>query len=280
MAAEFDSNAVVDHGWRQGAVLGPALAARARACAPPGVAFADDDWLILTSHDCDIQNGSLRKEPFVEIIRAEVMSRGNHDRQQAWGRNPRTLRFPIEDGKDSPVLRCHVHERWMLPRELLATEAPLRFVSDKARRVIAEWLAKRYIRSAFPTAFDLRWRRKAKEWTIVLERHSAWLQGVYLRLSTLAELGQEVPYKCHIILAVPASQRGSTDWATRRETLEREISRFWEQFRPGIDCVEVEVLGTDEVTLADIEPYQRFDADWISFGDNTESAAAITDLTS
>ena len=44
---------------------------------------------------------------------------------------------------------------------------------------------------------------------------------------------------------------------------------FWDQFKPGIECAGVEPLGTNEITLADIEPYQRFDSDWVSFDDDT-----------
>ena len=39
-------------------------------------------------------------------------------------------------------------------------------------------------------------------------------------------------------------------------------------------------LGTDEITLADIEPYQRFDSDWVSFEDDTSTTPATVDMTS
>ena len=84
-----------------------------------------------------------------------------------------------------------------IPRELLLQEVPQGQLADKERRLIAEWLAKRYIRAAFPTAFDLRWRTKMRPWQRLLRRHSEWLQGVYLRLNTLAELPEGAPYRCH-----------------------------------------------------------------------------------
>ena len=51
----------------------------------------------------------------------------------------------------------------------------------------------------------------------------------------------------------------------------RNVDAFWNQFKPAIACDGVEPLGTDEITLADIEPYQRFDADWVSFEDDTSN---------
>ena len=41
----------------------------------------------------------------------------------------------------------------------------------------------RYIRAAFPSAFDSRWRAM-REWVALLREHAEWIQGIYLRLST------------------------------------------------------------------------------------------------
>ena len=41
----------------------------------------------------------------------------------------------------------------------------------------------------------------------------------------------------------------------------------------------VEPLGTDEITLADIEPYQQFDADWVNFEDETPTTPTTADMT-
>ncbi len=278
MTTTFEAAAIEQHGWRQGAVLGAALARVASAHAPPGISVADGDWLIVTSHDCDVVNTSLEKEPVVEVLRAEVVTRRAPDKQAAWGRNPRAIQMAVEDGSTCAVLSCRVHERWTIPRAVLSTEAPARVLDDKLRRLIAEWLAKRYIRAAFPTAFDGRWRANLRDWTRLLERHSRWVQGVYLRLSTLAELERQTPYKCHLIVAVPAKLRTEAGWAAKRDEIDREIENFWKQFGPDIECVGVEVLGTDELTLADIEPYQRFDADWVSFTDDTVATPMNSDM--
>lgn len=76
---------------------------------------------------------------------------------------------------------------------------------------------------------------------------------------------------CHLLLAVPAARRKLTTWSEAKDRIEREFTEFWltPQFRPGIECMGVDVLATDRITLADIERYQRFDADWISFEDDS-----------
>jgi hypothetical protein len=131
------------------------------------VTVADDDWLIVTSHDCDIVNSHLEKEPTVEILRAEVIQRRSPDKQQH-------------------CLAC-----------------------SRSR--------------------SLR------------------------RLSALSS-------------------------SAKRDELEREIEAFWKQFTPSIECVGVDVAGTDQLTLADIEPYQRFDADWVSFSDDSSATPLVADL--
>lgn len=278
MAAEFDAVAIESHGWRQGSVLGPELLRAARDRAPAGITVADTDWLIVTSHDCDVVNERLEKEPVVEVLRAEVVARKVPDKQQAGGRNPRVLQVQVDDGGTPVILNAKVHERWTLDRAWLSIEAPARSLDDKPRRLIAEWLAKRYIRAAFPNAFDARWRAELRNWTGLLEKHSRWIQGVYLRLSTLRELDEPSPYKVHLIVAAPADAKKQSGWPTKREELEREIEAFWKQFGLGIECAGVDVVGTDELTLAEIEPYQRFDADWVSFADDSAMTPMTADM--
>ena len=278
MTIEFDPEAIARLGWRQASVLDTGLAARARAYAPAGMPQDASEWLVVTSHDCDVVNAGLSKEPVVEIIRATVATSRTADRQQAGGRNPRSLHIEVDVDDGKRVLAFRVHERWSIPREHLAIEAPNRFLGDKARRLIAEWLAKRYIRAAFPTAFDQRWRAAMKAWVSLLETHSRWLQGIYLRLNTLDELAEDCPYRCHLILAVPSSAKREPNWATIRDQLEEKVSAFWRQFEPHIFHDGADIMLTDELTLDDIALYQRFDADWVSFADDSPTISPVVDM--
>lgn len=239
--------------------------------------MGETDWLIVTSHDCDIVNARLDREPVVEVLRAVPGHREEPDQQQHWGRSPRQwqVAVPLESG--AVTLECQVHERWTIPREWLAEEEPARVLPPDERRAMAEWLAKRYIRPAFPSAFDQRWHSKLKQWFQLLKRESALVQGVYLRLSSSEELAPYQPYQCDFIVIVPASARTSTEWATQRERLEANVERFWGQFE-GIECEEVDVLGTDEITLEMLSAYKRFDADWVSFVDGTEPISIDRDF--
>lgn len=280
MAREFDPCQLVDLGWRQGAVLGERLAALAWRHAPSRLKGDEQGHLVLTSHDCDILNASLGKEPLVEVLRARIPDAPAGQRSHySSGRNPRALRLSeVTVRGDVMALDFAVHDRWEVPRELLLQEAPADRLSGKDCRLVAEWLAKRYIRAAFPTAFDARWRGESKAWWQLLKRYNSLIQGVYLRLNTLGELTASVPYKCDLLLVVPSSKRDLPEWSAIAAKTEHEFLEFWNRLRPGIECVGIEVRTTDRMTLDDLERYQRFDADWMSFEGETPVTAIEVDL--
>lgn len=279
MPEPFDVEAIAALGWGQGAFLGPEVAVEAQALAPGMIDVNSDDRFIVTSHDCDVLSPSIKKEPVVEVLRAGIdidEDVASSPALYASGRNPRKLLLDVAD-EDLPRLQCEPHDRWNIPRGTLLAERPDGRLPRKERRLVAEWLAKRYTRAAFPTEFDRRWRGSAKAWYRLLGNHSDWIQGVYLRLSTLSELAADTSYACCLLLAVPEDRRSIEEWPTKRDDLESEFHTFWNQFEPGIRCSEVEVLGTDEITLEQLKSYQRFDADWLSFDDETPATPSVID---
>ncbi len=76
------------------------------------------------------------------------------------------------------------------------------------------------------------------------------------------------PYRCHFIVALPEELKADESWMEMRDDIEEKISDFWTSFSPGIICDEVEVLATDEITLADIHYHLRFDVDWLSYSES------------
>lgn len=282
MGREFDSAQLMELGWRQGALLGQRLALLAWNHAPKRLDADEQGHLVVTSHDCDILNPSLTKEPLVEVLRARVpeAAAGQRSHDSA-GRNPRALRLSeVTVRGDAIALDFSVHDRWEIPRDLLMEEAPAARLPGRKGRLMAEWLAKRYIRAAFPTAFDARWRSESRAWRKLLKRHSYWIQGVYLRLDSQDELAAGVAYRCDLLLAMPVRRRNLADWTRTTDAIEREFEEFWARLLPGIVCEGIRFLATDRITLAHLERYQRFDADWVSFEDETPVVSMETDLRS
>jgi hypothetical protein len=259
-----DLSRIAALGWRQGSILSDTLAIRARQEAPSRIRMTENDRLIVTSHPCDVVNLRLENEPVVEVLRAASLPAGALNKQEQWGRSPRAWNVALAES----TLQCRVHDRWPIPRQWLADESPAGQLPDKETRSMAEWLAKRYVRPAFPSVFDERWASKRKQWFRLLERESALVQGVYVRVSTMDELLAEQPYRVELIVAVSPNTRTTASWSHDRARLETSVDGFWSQFKPGIECTQVDVLGMDEITFELIAGYQRFDADWISFIDD------------
>jgi hypothetical protein len=268
---DFDAQAVERRGWRQGAILGPRLHELARSVAPAHVQFGGSDRLVVTSHDCDVVNPRLEKEPLIEVLRLRVTGATKIDGQTAGARSPRALQIEVPGctGEPLEIWQANVHERWSIHRAWLMDEDAGAVLPARTARLIAEWLAKRYTRAAFPSQFDLRWHAKLSAWITLLRKWSASIQGVYLRLDRLAELPATEAYSCELLVVVPVEVCVGSAWPPLRSQLEEAITLFWEQFAPAINCDEVVVRGAHEVTLADLDNFQRFDADWVSFADET-----------
>lgn len=288
-ADPFSAERVVDLGWRQGAILGDALGAKATAHwerlfgsdfpLSPGTVW------IVASHDCDVANWSLDTEPWVELLAACVIP--ETDQRMLRGRHPRILqlqhasKFFEDDGADEAHLKCCVNHRVHVSRAWLMQEAPQGQLGYEHVETMRRWLAKRYIRSAFPSTFDRRWcaKKGKKRWEKILKRHSSSIQDVYLSLNTPEELENDHDYVCDLVVCVPEEAMNEPEWASRREKIAVEIEDFWNA-PDGIACGEVEILPLDSITLADLHNYQRFDADWISDADDSPQTPPATLLES
>ena len=95
---------------------------------------------------------------------------------------------------------------------------------------------------------------------------------------TRDELTGGVPYRCDLLLAMPSRSRSLPGWIETTEAIERGFVEFRDRFRPGIECDGIQLLTTDRITLADLEGYQRFDSDWVSFEDETAVVSVEADL--
>lgn len=276
---------IANNHWEQGSALPGPLAAQAVALRPAclsGVMGADD-WLVIMSHPCDLVNPKPTNEPTVEILRLTPHPGRRPDSGLVLGQNPRRICVVGSTTAGSIVLHAWGHDRWFIPREHLtvAVPDPDRRLAVRVVGTLAIWLAKRYVRAAFPTRFDERWRgeRQAnlKEWVNLLARYSSMMSGVYLRLNTHDELHD---LDSHYVVLVSvlydrekAEQR--PDWASRRACLQTEVERFWSR-HAGIRCSEVLVQATDEATVDQVRsPWQKFEADWLSFADDTVDHAQI-----
>ena len=255
---------LVARGWRQGSIcvlqeddeLWGQLGGNHKG--PPGGA------LVVASHDCDVLNPSLETEPTVEVVLFVPTGSSDPEKRYAGGRHPRRIELPLALSGEQVLAQASVHDRWLIPRTELSRRDPDARCDDASRRLLASWLAKRYIRVAYPGRFDERWVSSVrKPWLRLLREHDDFLQAVYLRLNTLSELADSELYRCAFLLVADAAARRHPQWVDRKLELEARVSDIWRHVA-GVEVDEVEVRGADEVTLHEISEFQRFDADWVS----------------
>ena len=190
---------IANNHWEQGSVLPGPLAAQAIALRPAWMQgpVSEEDWLVVVSHPCDLVNPKADNEPAVEILRFTPRPGSRADSGFILGKNPRRMHvLGLSSAGDSGtvVLHAWAHDKWPVPRELLqaASPEPDRRLPPSVVTQVALWLSKRFVRSAFPGSFDDRWRgprlEHLKAWLDLMKTHSNVLAGVYLRLTTEAEL--------------------------------------------------------------------------------------------
>lgn len=240
-------------GWHQGALVEIPCASLANEKVDPQraiVASQDCDIVALTSieRDVDLLPVVLKDEPEPDLL---------------FGKNPRQLCVALDDGRYGTI---DVRRRLTLAKESLSTIPPLAqsSVSEKDRKVLAKWLAKRYSRPAFPDAFNERLASQRRKLERLSKRdESKTLTAVFMMLDTEEELDSSRDYK---VVLWFACRRPDVQIPEQRATLEKYAGDLVAAFESceGIRVIEFELRTHDEITLADLELMKRFDWDFRS----------------
>jgi hypothetical protein len=145
------------------------------------------------SHDCDITHRSIDKEPFAELIVARrISTEPAGDRVLL--RSPRLLEFEGHVGDEHATYRVSAAERLFVRRERLAGIDPVGPLGTEPPDLLVAWLANRYIRSAFPDAFNERLGPNQREIKRLLKTGAEHLHSIYIRVDD-EELPPETPYR-------------------------------------------------------------------------------------
>lgn len=248
------------NGWRQGSVLQNDLAERLAKPRFPDWRGAQHRAVVL-SQDCDVVSGSYELEPTVELIRATVTS--DPDKAIRHGRNPRRLQ--IEDPAGA-LLDFSIHDRWTVPRSELESSAPSGepSVEGDSLHILAEWVAKRYTRAAFPDAFNDRTRSANKKIHQELKKNGELITGLFLAISPDDECLSAQSYE--VALRVTATQE-TLGPKTAELALLKTTQRIAEALRTcqGIEVVDYALVSESAFPLADLQFYRRWDWDFRTY---------------
>jgi hypothetical protein len=181
------------------------------------------------------------------------------------GRNSRRYHFEGIFNSAQVKLEAFAFDRFLVKRTLLAIEPPIspRSLEKETINVLRDWIAKRYIRQAFPDAFDqaantVKAKKKVDDY-LVRYRRSQILIEVFVAFPDRSN----IPFNVNFMVVVNPD-KVAADWPVQKQGLEDEFSACWD----GADGINIEVvaLSANQVTLAELlrGRYMKFDRDWIS----------------
>lgn len=258
MAVILDRDALIQAGWRQGFIIdGGQLPEE----------FSDKYYLILTQ-TCDCLNPKLAAEPTLELL--PLIPKGGKnkgDPKLQNGINPRKIEFPIIVDKKKIWVASSIPQLVLLAKEHLVNCAPSQTAtldSDSLEGVI-DWRVARYLRTAFPEAFEKAFAGKKDEIHELIVANRDLVQSLLISLKPFEEISEPEGYEVElVILATPANYRDNA------ENLRSLAARLTEHLdaMPRMDNPGCVVISTGKMTLEDRRKYRDFSRyDYLSFGE-------------
>jgi hypothetical protein len=264
MTPEQRAKALRQAGWQQGSVCASSdVPALLQPPAHPAMSIEEADWLVVTTQTCDLLQGDLAKEPQVELLRFTPV-RPDVSASLGWTQHPRYLQ--IERGLAGARLYACIHDRVWVPRNRFDTLAPdaNRKLDPEDTRMLAKWLASRYLRPAYPDAFNDRLKPIQKALAGFWKAHKEQLRAAYCAFACEEELPEDEPYEVAFVLVHPRILP-----AADAQSLVDAFEKVFESC-PGIE-VDAKPMADIDFSLAHLDRYTRWDLDYLSFADPNQS---------
>lgn len=264
-ALESASPATIQsRGWAQGSVIS------ARLQAHLNLGDASETLALVVSHDCDVVNGSFELEPYVEVLVAKRVER--LDGNKLRGKNPRLIQLTVSAGDSEDVLiEASAYDRHFVDRRLLATDDPAWTIGVRPRTELIRWLAARYVRAAFPDAFNERIALAQKQIAKLVKRSGKHLSGIYILVQD-----DELDSGDYEIQVRATMEVEDHDDLAKRKTCTALLDKVVTAINEcdGIDVYDHRVVSEAEFSLDDLRLMKRWDWDHISLKqDPAESMA-------
>lgn len=260
-------------GWQQGSLLDQHLAVRLLEYAPTRIELGNQDVVVVLSHDCDICQPDLDKEPWVELLPCHAVERRPRG-DLTLMKNPRRLEFQAADGRSTRVYYALAAERWSAPRDQLAGVGPAGFLTTSPADLLPSWIGRRYTRVGFPNSFDRRWKPALRAVDRALEADGEYLAAMFVTI-----VDEELPDGTDYELIIRGAMlRGDFGVAERQQAAQRCLGSIAAALDAcdGITVAEDELVSEVDISLDDIRVMKRWDPlDIASFGDEIEAAGRV-----
>jgi hypothetical protein len=228
---------------------------------------------VLLSQDCDILHPDFENEPTVEFHIARPVP--ELDGNLLHAKNPRRLQFKMADAQ----YEIRIHDRHSAPRTCLLNRIPQEPpLGEDLTRMIVNWTAKRYTRSAFPDAFNERLEASKRQMAKIrdaLKREGTVISGIFLQVDPPDEIEPNEIYRIILRLTVREEDLERPGVEDQAIALADVIRKAFAQI-DGIEVEDCRFVSEADFSIADLRTAMRWDYDYLSFRDNTAENTAPT----
>ncbi len=250
---------LIQNGWRQGSsipagVLSKFLGELPQFWPPPG----PDDCFVVVSQTCDLLHHCLEAEPLAEVLLCRRISQA--DGALLYRKNPRRLHVEVTNHQGAIVLEALACEKFSIPRTCLAGLTPDSELALPSGVVstIAAWLANRYLRPAYPDAFNERLRPVRKKLDDLQKREGRYFERLLLNLEPPdEELGDGDTYSMVLWCVLHPDFVADESAISAAEQVADSLLTILQPLR-GVEAEACEVRLPAEVSLHDLRAFR----DW------------------
>lgn len=230
----------------------------------PWVPVDPEDIVLVASHSCDVVQRDGEKEPVVELLRARLIPDVEvPDGNLSHAKSPRLLQFRSSVTGRSAVYSALAHDRWAIPRGMLVGATSTTWLEKDVTSLVASWLARRYDRAALPDEFVDRARPANPKVLTALRHTNDLVTGLYVNLSSLAELPASVPYEVSLVATMKIDDYQHPDRVLRARSAVGDLEVALTSCQ-GIEVRDALVVSEDGLSLADLREWTRWELDYIS----------------
>ncbi len=256
---------IQENTWAQGVIIANPL----REALMVGYQFSGDikdtDLLVLYTHDCDLINLNLEKEPCAEFFCVRKIE--SIDGNYAYGKNPRMLHLETGESKlEFDINRTLKIDRSVLTKHALKLNGP-KIPRSKMVDVL-NWLSKKYSRSAFPEEFNNILKQIPKLDSGLTKIYETF--PVILKIFFLINPDKEIEPSEKYNLRIYVLLKGIS--LDEDQNIKDEIIPLFEElFRVKRLTTEVECGFLDEMTLYELGIYKLWDKEYITLKEEAVS---------
>lgn len=260
--------------WSQGQILTPEAALAFQLVSKDELASR---FPLVITHDCDLA-ATLDREPSAEILIGRSIDKlGSATNAKV----ARRLELTLQSEAGPQAVELIAPDKHSVPKERLFEYAPRKdlWLASSDRRILQRWLAARYLRAAFPEAFETRLRTKVHRRTVVehiesiLDDGGEWIRCLLFDLDDGDVCERNDPddvYQLGItVLYVSASDEPKA-YATARaaaEALEKIFGQAFERqggARQYIDLRYCDPISDSVLTIQDREKLSEWRLEHLS----------------